>query len=59
MGDVRLIMVGDLKQLAPVKLFENGGYFFESALYERIHDNMTRIDLTEVKRTNDPEFIKI
>jgi len=52
-------LVGDLKQLAPVKLFENGGYFFESALYERIHDNMTRIDLTEVKRTNDPEFIKI
>lgn len=57
-GTHRLIIVGDLKQLPPVK-YEQYGFFFESMDYKQIHNHMTQIDLTKVKRQENEKFVRI
>ncbi len=65
-GGVQLLMIGDLQQLAPVikdddwsvlKPYYPTPYFFSSMALQRM--NYVCINLTEIFRQNDPEFIEI
>ena len=70
-GGVRMIMVGDLLQLPPVVTGEDrtlfappdglpGPWFFQSNAIRRIlaKGQLSMIELTQVRRQNDPLFIK-
>lgn len=57
-GTHRLILVGDLKQLPPVK-YDQYGFFFEAMDYKEIHHRLTQIDLTRVKRQDNEKFVDI
>jgi len=67
-GGVRLILVGDLLQLPPVvtedekdffrEVYETE-YFYSSNSFKRIEPDLTAIELTEIYRQEDPEFIAL
>jgi ATP-dependent exoDNAse (exonuclease V) alpha subunit len=67
-GGVRVIMVGDPLQLPPVvkedekealsNLYESE-YFYSSKVFNEIKPNLTLIELNEVFRQEDPEFISL
>lgn len=65
-GGVQLLLIGDLRQLAPVMRPEEWNllnehyrseYFFESQALSK--SGLVTIELTNVYRQNDPEFVRI
>jgi ATP-dependent DNA helicase PIF1 len=65
-GGIQMVFIGDLYQLPPVvpedeqELFETvyaSPYFFDSRAYAKA--NVTRVELTEVYRQQDPVFVEI
>jgi hypothetical protein len=48
--------MGDLHQLPPIEQ-ETHGYFFQSCDFRSFYDNLLRVDLTVVKRTDDEQLL--
>jgi hypothetical protein len=60
-GGIRVLLFGDIFQLGPVKKEEEGGYFFQSEIFEMLlHTNQIRtLELTKIWRQSDLAFIKL
>ena len=62
-GGIRVLIFGDIFQLGPVQKDgeENGGYFFQSQVFEMLlHTNQIRVlELTKIWRQNDLSFTKL
>ena len=55
LGGLRLVMVGDPLQLAPV----NANWFFQSNVWKKIEQNLTVIILKKIMRTDNKAFAKL
>ncbi len=56
-GGIRIIAVGDFAQLPPISRDKDRAWCFKAAAWKR--SAFRRADLTEVKRTEDAEFLAI